>query len=144
MIAGLPIIRTPVDRDIDILRATTPAPSRGRGILTVSRDCGILTVSCGSGILTVLRRIGHAQAVVSLVGPDDYGGNQARAGEPCHLADGMDLCPGRPAGSYHRHGIGRPRREVLAANGRVKGCQSQQQVSRRTGSNQRVSGLLAA
>src|SRR5262249_16931487 len=120
MIAGLPTTRIPVSRDIDIRRATRPAPSCDRGILTVSRSRRILTVFRSRGILTVLRRVWHAQAVVSLVGPDDYGGDQARAGEPCHLADGMDFRPGRPAGSYHRYGIGRPRQEVLAADGRVK------------------------
>jgi len=121
-----------------------PAPSSDGGILTVSRNRGILIVSGDRGILTVLRRVWHAQAVVSLVGPDDHGGDQTRAGEPGHFADGMDFRPGRPAGSYHRYGIGRPRREVLAADGRVKGRQGQQQVSRRASSYQRVSGLLSA
>ena len=78
----------------------------------------------------------HAEALVGLVGPDEHGGDQARAGEPYHLADGMDLRPRRTPGRHHDDGVGCPGCEVLTADRGVKGDQGKQEVRRGTGSSQ--------
>ena len=46
-----------------------------------------------AGLLNHFGRGGHAQGLVGAVGPAKHGGGQVRAGQPYHLADGVDPGP---------------------------------------------------
>jgi len=48
---------------------------------------------CRDAFTVGLRGRCHAEALIGLVGSEEHGGDQARASEPYHLADRMDLRP---------------------------------------------------
>ena len=131
------------DISLDPLNPGWPVPTapRGRGI-TCRRDCppAVFPFGRDEGTLRIIsagsRRLCHAEALIGLVGPDENGGDQAHAGEPYHLTDGIDLRPRRPPSGHHGDGDGRPGREVLTADRRIRSSQGEQKVRRGEGHGQ--------
>lgn len=128
--------------------SSQPAPRRrrarlsGKGCLRSLSECRPTSINQGTPVSSGF--VYRADAIVGPVDPDEDGADQAHAGEPYHLPDGMDLRPRRPPGGDYDDGVIRPCRKVLSAERGVESRQREDNVRRGAGRNEIIGELVAS